>query len=81
MVQSVEQNVIVLNKDIALLRRTRLSLALNYTNLTLDASCLLVFCNCPTPGPGPLGQEQLPAPVIWAQIAPNAGGLPEAEVG
>lgn len=67
MVQSVEQNVIVLNKDIALLR-SRLSLALIYTNLTLDASCLLVFCNCPTPGPGPLGQEQLPAPVIWAQI-------------
>lgn len=80
-VQSVEQNFIVFNKDIAPLRRARLSLALIYTNLTLDAPCLLVFCNLPTPRPGPLGQERLPALLIWAQIAPHVGDLPGAEVG
>lgn len=72
-VQSVEQNFIVFNKDIAPQRRARLSLALIYTNLTLDAPCLLVFCNLPTPRPGPLGQERLPALLIWAQIAPKCG--------
>lgn len=78
-VHSVEQNLIGFNRDNAPLRSTRQSLALIYINLTLHSSCLLVFCNLPSPGPGPLGQEWLPAPVVWAQIVPNASNLPGTE--
>lgn len=79
-VHSVEQNSIGYNKDNAPLRSTRQSLALINTNLALHSSYLLVFCNLSSPGPEPLGQECLPASVVWAQRVPNAGNLPEIEL-
>lgn len=78
-VHSVEQNLIGFNKDNAPLRSTRQSLALINATLTLHSSYLLVFCNLPSPGPGPLGQEFC-QPLLSGLRVPNAGDLPGIEL-